>query len=184
MELTNLVQELQKRLPLQRFQHILRVTETAKGLAALHGESVEQAEIAALFHDIAKSMEAKEMQHVLENRQENTNLFEFNKELWHAPVGAIIAQEEFNVEDEDILQAIRYHTTGRADMSKLEMIVYIADMTEPGRDYPGVDELRQTAQGTLDSAMRACIIHSIEHLIRKRVPVYPDSIACYNYFVN
>lgn len=184
MELNNVIQELQKRLPSQRFQHVLRVTETAKSLALLHDVSVEQAEIAALFHDFAKSMEGNEMRRVLESRQEDQELFNFHKELWHAPVGAIIAQEEFGIEDEDILHAIRYHTTGRAGMSDLEMVVYIADMIEPGRDFPGVDVLREVVtQKSLSTAMRFSIIHSVEHLIGKRVPVYPDSIACYNYFV-
>ncbi|WOV85488.1 bis(5'-nucleosyl)-tetraphosphatase (symmetrical) YqeK [Sporosarcina jeotgali] len=183
MEPANLIQELQQRMPQQRFQHVLRVTETAKSLAGMHGESIESAETAALFHDIAKYMDAKEMRELLSAHQENPLLFEFHKELWHAPAGALIAREEFGIQNEDVLNAIRFHTTGRANMTNLEMIIYIADMTEPGRDFPGVDQLRLYAEGPLDKAMRACIIHTVTHLIGKQVPVYPDSIECYNYFV-
>ncbi|MGG0642817.1 bis(5'-nucleosyl)-tetraphosphatase (symmetrical) YqeK [Sporosarcina gallistercoris] len=183
MEPANLIQELQERMPHQRFQHVLRVTETARSLAGMHGESVEEAETAALFHDIAKFMDTEEMQKLLMAHQENPMLFDFHKELWHAPAGAIIAREEFGVQSEDILNAIRFHTTGRANMSNLEMILYIADMTEPARNFPGIDELRHSAEGSLHQAMRACITHSITYLIGKQVPVYPDSIECYNYFV-
>ncbi|WP_039041718.1 bis(5'-nucleosyl)-tetraphosphatase (symmetrical) YqeK [Sporosarcina sp. ZBG7A] len=183
MEPGNLIQELQQRMPHQRFQHVLRVTETAKSLAQMHGESIEAAETAALFHDIAKFMDAEEMRELLLAQDVDPLLFEFHKELWHAPAGAIIAYKEFKVHDEDILNAIRFHTTGRAAMSKLEMIIYIADMIEPGRNYPSVEELRLSAEGPLQQAMRTCIIHSVTHLIGKQVPVYPDSIECYNYFV-
>lgn len=183
MEPANLIQELQQRMPQQRFQHVLRVTETAKSLARMHSESIESAETAALFHDIAKYMDTDEMGELLAAHHENPLLFEFHKELWHAPAGAIIAREDFGVQNEDILNAIRFHTTGRAKMSNLEMILYIADMTEPGRDFPGVDQLRLSAEGPLKEAMRACIIHTVTHLIGKQVPVYPDSIECYNYFV-
>ncbi len=183
MEPVNLIQELQKRMPNNRFQHVLRVTETAKSLARIHGESIEAAETAALFHDIAKFMDEEEMRVLLMEHQENPSLFEFHKELWHAPAGAIIASEEFGIHDRDILNAIRFHTTGRAEMSKLEMILYIADMTEPGREFPGIDELRLLAVEPLENSMRACIIQTVKHLIGKPVPVYPDSIECYNYFV-
>ncbi|REB09961.1 HD domain-containing protein [Sporosarcina sp. BI001-red] len=184
MEPANLIKELQQRMPQQRFQHVLRVTETAKSLARIHGDSIEAAETAALFHDIAKFMDPEEMRKLLIAHEENPLLFEFHKELWHAPAGAIIAREEFGVHSEDILNAIRFHTTGRANMSNLEMILYIADMTEPARNFPGIDELRIRAEGPLDQAMRACITHTVTHLIGKQVPVYPDSIECYNYFVN
>lgn len=183
MEPTKIIEELQNRLSLQRFQHVLRVTETAKSLAKMNGESIESAETAALFHDIAKNMDAEKMKELLTQYNADPLLFEFHKELWHAPAGAIIAREEFGIQDEDILNAIRFHTTGRAHMSKLEMILYIADMTEPGRDFPEVDELRLLAEGPLDQAMRSCITQTLNHLIGKQVPVYPDSIECYNYFV-
>ncbi|WP_432355188.1 bis(5'-nucleosyl)-tetraphosphatase (symmetrical) YqeK [Sporosarcina sp. A2] len=183
MEPAELIQHIQKRMPIQRFQHVLRVTETAKSLARIHGESIEAAETAALFHDIAKFMDAKEMQELLIQHHAEPKLLEFHKELWHGPAGAIIAAAEFGVQDKDILNAIRFHTTGRAHMSKLEMIIYIADMIEPGREFPGVEELRALVAGSLEQAMRACIIQTVTHLIGKQVPVYPDSIECYNYFV-
>ncbi len=183
MDLDNLIGDLQQRLPLRRFEHVLRVTETARALAAMHSVSAEKAETAALFHDIAKSMSADGLRQLLEDHGTAPELFRFNKELWHAPAGAVIAEEEYGITDAEILNAIRFHTTGRAAMSDLEKVVYVADMIEPGRDFPGVEELRSNAVGPLSKAMEACIVHSVEHLISKRVPVHPDSIECYNYYV-
>lgn len=183
MDLENLVGDLQERLPLRRFEHVLRVTETAKALASMHGVPAGKAETAALFHDIAKSMSADGLRNLLTDSGTGPELFGYNKELWHAPAGAVIAETEYGIADEDILNAIRFHTTGRAAMSDLEMVVYVADMIEPGRDFPGVEELRKQAEGPLSGAMKSCIVHSVEHLVSKRVPVHPDSIECYNYYV-
>ncbi|WJY28527.1 MULTISPECIES: bis(5'-nucleosyl)-tetraphosphatase (symmetrical) YqeK [Sporosarcina] len=183
MEPAQLIEELKSRLSIQRFQHVLRVTETAKALAMLNGVPVEKAEAAALFHDIAKNMDAESLQDLLVSHGAGGEVLGYNKELWHAPAGAIIAEEQFGIADSDILNAIRFHTTGRPDMSPLEMVIYVADMTEPARDFPGADGLRLKAEGPVRDAMKECIIHSVEHLISKRVPVHPDSIRCYNYFV-
>ena len=71
-------------------------------------------------------------------------LASFHHELWHGPVGAIIARDEFDITDEDTLNAIRFHTTGRAGMSLLEKLIYVSDMIEPGRDFPGVEHIKRT----------------------------------------
>ena len=110
-------------------------------------------------------------------------LLEYHEELWHAPVGAYLATTEFGVEDEDVLNAIRYHTTGREAMSDLEKVVYIADLIEPNRKFSGVEELRQLKDRGLDVMMEASVKHSIEFLVSKNQPVFPDSLKCYNYFV-
>ena len=99
-------------------------------------------------------------------------LSNFHKELWHAPVGAIIARNEFGIADEDILNAIRYHTTGRTNMSLLEKLLYVSDMIEPGRDFPGVDALRELAEESIDFAMGACIQQSMLFLVSKKVPSF------------
>jgi predicted HD superfamily hydrolase involved in NAD metabolism len=180
MEVEQLKIEIAKRMPKERYEHVLRVTETAKRLADKYQLPVFKAEQAALFHDIAKFMDKTDLNHVLNTANEDTRLFSFHYELWHAPVGAIIARDEFGMSDADILNAIRYHTTGRANMSPLEKLIYISDMIEPGRNFPGVDELRAKAEENLDTAMEACIYQSVQFLVNKKVPVFPDSIDCYN----
>ena len=97
----------------------------------------------------------------------------------HGPVGSYVAKHEFKIEDEDILQAIRYHTTGRAGMSNLEKIIYIADMIEPNRKFSGVEDLREKAKEDLEKAMTVVCTY-ITFLIEKKQPVYPDSFHCYN----
>lgn len=183
MEPGALKKELEKRLPRKRFEHVLRVTETARELADRFGVPADQAEQAALFHDIAKFMEPSEMRRLIEENDEDCRLFSFHPELWHAAAGRIIAEKEFGVTDPDILNAIRYHTTGRAGMSVLEKLIYIADLIEPGRSFPGIEELRKSAELQIDEAMKACIAHSVLYLIERRSAVFPDSIECYNELV-
>lgn len=180
MDLIHLQTELEKRLPVKRYDHVMRVVDTAKQLANIHGLSEKKAELAALFHDIAKAMDKTELLHLLKEAQPDPRLFSFHHELWHAPVGALIASKDFGIDDEDLLNAIRSHTTGRAGMSQLEKLIYVSDMIEPGRVFPGVDQLREAARCDLDTAMTECIVHSIKHLVEKRVAIYPDSIDCYN----
>jgi predicted HD superfamily hydrolase involved in NAD metabolism len=180
METHSLIREIEIRLPKKRFEHVLRVTETAKEMAFRFGVAVDKAEQAALFHDIAKFMEPSEMRKMIEGSKEDKKLLSFHHELWHAATGCIIAEEEYGVNDEDVLNAIRFHTTGRAGMSILEKLVYIADLIEPGRDFPGIDELRFAANQSIGEAMKACIVHTVGYLIDRRVAVFPDSIECYN----
>lgn len=180
MDVEKVKEAVSKRMPDKRFAHVVRVTETAMMLAGKYGVSEEKAEQAALFHDIAKYMDGPSLQERMRKEKVDERLFSFHSELWHAPVGAIIARDEFGITDEDVLNAIRYHTTGRAGMSKLEKVIYVADMIEPGRDFPGVDRLRGQAQESLDAAMKACIQQSVQFLVNKQVPVFPDSIDCYN----
>lgn len=180
MEVHDLESNLLKRLSLQRFEHVLRVRNTAVILAEKHAISAEDAEIAALFHDIAKNEAKQLLEKNLMKKNVDKRYLSFHHELWHAPVGAIIAHEEFGVKNEDILNAIRFHTTGRASMSPLEKLIYVADMIEPGREFPNVEKLRELALGNLDVAMGACIYQSVQFLVSKKAQVFPDSIDCYN----
>lgn len=175
---------LQKRLTEKRYTHVLRVAETAKTMALRFQIDERKAEQAALFHDIAKCMDKVELRNILERENDDPRLLRFHHELWHGPVGAIIARDEFDIKDTDVLHAVRYHTTGRAAMSDLEKLIYVADMIEPGRAFPGVEELRERANENLQAAMSACIHHSVKFLVNKKVPVYPDSIDCYNANIN
>lgn len=180
MEPSALKIELAKRIPSARYEHVLRVATLSEKLAEMYGVSVKAAEQAALFHDIAKFMDKEKLRSILEEAKLDRQLLFFHHELWHGPVGALIANKEFGVADEDVLQAIRYHTTGRAGMSNLEKVLYVADMLEPCRDFPGVEQLREIAYIDLHEAMGACIHQSVQFLLSKKVPVFPDSIDCYN----
>lgn len=93
------------------------------------------------------------MKAIIINESMSVHLLEANTELWHAPVGAFLVEKEVGLTDEDILNAIRYHTSGRPGMSSLEKVIYVADYIEPGRKFPGVEEVRELAEQDLDKAL-------------------------------
>ena len=183
MDQNTMLQKVKDRLPENRYNHVLGVVETATLMAQDFQVPVEKAQTAAILHDAAKFSDRDWMKSIIISEGMDPLLLEYHAELWHAPVGAYLAKQEFGVEDEDVLNAIRYHTTGRAGMSDLEKIVYIADLVEPNRKFSGVDQLRQLKEQGLDVMMEASVKHSIEFLVSKNQPVYPDSLKCYNYFV-
>ncbi|AQU79116.1 MULTISPECIES: bis(5'-nucleosyl)-tetraphosphatase (symmetrical) YqeK [Planococcus] len=183
MDHNHMLQTVKERLPENRFTHVLGVVDTATELAKAFKVSESNAQTAAILHDVAKFSDREWMKSVIVSENMDPLLLEYHAELWHAPVGAHLAKSEFGVTDEDVLNAIRYHTTGREAMSDLEKVVYIADLIEPNRKFSGVEELRQLKNQGLDVMMEAAIKHSIEFLKSKNQPVFPDSLKCYNYFV-
>lgn len=180
MERDDYLAAIKPRMPEKRYIHTIGVMETAISLAEKYGEDVKSAETAAILHDIAKYADVNWMINIVKDNHLDQRLVKWGPEILHGPVGAWIAENEFHIKDEDILNAIRFHTTGRSGMSKLEKIVYIADMIEPNRKFDGVEKLRQKADEDLDKAMRACIRHSIAFLVQSKQQIYPVSIECYN----
>lgn len=180
MERDDYLAKIKPRMPKKRYIHTLGVMETAIELAKLYDEDPKRAETAAIIHDVAKYADIAWMKEMIEREQLDAELLGWNAEIMHGSVGAVVARDEFGVTDEDILNAIRYHTTGRAGMTKLEKIVYVADMIEPNRKFDGVKQLREIAKKDLDEAMRACVCHTLSFLIATRQQIYPLSIVCYN----
>ncbi|MFJ8236879.1 bis(5'-nucleosyl)-tetraphosphatase (symmetrical) YqeK [Ureibacillus sp. NPDC094379] len=174
---------IKPRMPEKRYIHTIGVMETAIYLAQKYGENKNSAETAAILHDIAKYADEDWMRQIVKEHNLDPRLCDWGSEILHGPVGAWIAETEFNVQDQDILNSIRFHTTGRAGMSKLEKIIYIADMIEPNRKFDGVEKLRKKAEVDLNKAMRACIRHSIAFLVHSKQPIFPVSIECYNDFI-
>ncbi|ANU23540.1 bis(5'-nucleosyl)-tetraphosphatase (symmetrical) YqeK [Planococcus donghaensis] len=183
MDHNQMLQTVKERLPEKRYTHVLGVVDTAIDLAREFNVSESKAKTAAILHDVAKFSDRDWMKSIIVSENMDPLLLEYHAELWHAPVGAYLAKTEFGVEDEDVLNAIRYHTTGRESMSDLEKVVYIADLIEPNRKFTGVEELRQLKEQGLDVMMEASVKHSIEFLESKNQPVFPDSLKCLNSFV-
>jgi len=143
--------ELQKALSRERYRHTLGVEQTAVKLAERYGEDSEKARVAALLHDCARCLDSAEMRRLVGERAGEPTL----RALMHAPAGAALARKKYGIEDEQILSAIRWHTTGHEGMTTLEKIVYLADFIEPNRpNYPGLQELRAEAFRDLDRAVR------------------------------
>lgn len=103
--------------------------------------------------------------------------------LWHARAGAVFLEQVLQVKDADILDAVRYHTTARAGMSRLERVLYLADFTSADRDYPDVDEMRRLVDVGMDEAMEYALVYSIRDLTERRQAVHPDTLAAYNELV-
>lgn len=172
-----------KKIAGPRYEHTLRVVETAEKLASKYGADMEKVVLAATFHDYAKLFPINELKEIISNAQIDPQLLDFHPELWHGPAGAVLVREEAGIKDEDILNAIRYHTTGRKGMSLLEKIIYIADYIEPGRKFKGLDEVRMLAETDLNEALKKSLGNTIKFLIDKSVPVFPDTIEAYNEMV-
>ncbi|EOT29047.1 bis(5'-nucleosyl)-tetraphosphatase (symmetrical) YqeK [Enterococcus saccharolyticus] len=178
-----LMQRVQMQMSEKRFRHVLGVEETAIALAGKYGASLEKASIAALTHDYAKERSDDEFQLVIRRDQFDLDLLHWGNEIWHGLVGANFVQRELEIDDEEILQAIRVHTTGAAEMSLLDKIIYVADYIEPGRKFPGVEKAREIALINLDDAVAYETKHTLAHLVEKEVPIYPKTIETYNKWV-
>lgn len=185
MDREALMQAVQMRMSERRFKHVLDVEETAIALAEQFGESPEKASIAALTHDYAKERSDEEFQLAIERgKYENkTELLKYGNAIWHGLVGAEFVARELNISDEEILNAIRLHTTGAAEMTLLDKIIYVADYIEPGRSFPGVEDARVIALRDLDQAVAFETKHTLAHLIEAENPVYPKTIETYNRWV-
>ncbi|WP_373892870.1 bis(5'-nucleosyl)-tetraphosphatase (symmetrical) YqeK [Virgibacillus natechei] len=180
MKIDEAVSLVKPHLTKERFDHTLRVAETAVILADLYHEPKKEVELAAIFHDHAKQRPLDELKRWIERTHLPKDLLHYHHELWHGPVGAILVEREFGIKNSGIQHAIYYHTTGRAYMSKIEMIIYLADYIEPGRSFPGIDEVREMAKEDLKRACWMATRNSIYYLMQKNATIYPDTFHAYN----
>ncbi|NLS40429.1 HD domain-containing protein [Bacillus subtilis] len=175
---------VKQQLTEHRYIHTIGVMNTAIELAKRFGADSKKAETAAIFHDYAKFRPKEEMKQIIGREKMPAHLLDHNPELWHAPVGAYLVQREAGVQDEDILDAIRYHTSGRPGMTLLEKVIYVADYIEPNRAFPGVDEVRKLAETDLNQALIQSIKNTMVFLMKKNQPVFPDTFLTYNWLVS
>lgn len=176
--------KLKKALKPKRYQHSLGVAKTARILAQKYGANVEKAYIAGLLHDCAKLPEIKDQLKLAKKYgMEFDDVTMACPAVIHAPLGARHAKEEYGINDKEILDAIEYHTVGRADMTLMDKIIYVADMIEPTRDFDGVEKLRKTAEKSLDKTLKACLKQSIVHNVKKGSVVHPNTLDAWNYIM-
>jgi predicted HD superfamily hydrolase involved in NAD metabolism len=180
MEREDALKLVKQQLTDHRYQHTLGVMETAVALAKQYGGDEQKAELAAIFHDYAKFRPKEEMKEIIISQGFSEDLLHFNSELWHAPVGTYLVEKEAGINDPEVLDAIRYHTSGRPGMTLLEKIIYLADYIEPGRHFPGVEEVREEAKSNLDQALIMAIKNTMIFLMKKNQTVYPDTFYTYN----
>ena len=163
---------LKDKLTKERYQHTIGVANTAAALAMRYNpdtdnsEFMQKAYLAGMLHDCAKCMEHdKKIKICKENNLPISEFEEKHPYLLHGKVGAYIANKKFDIEDQDILNAITWHTTGRPGMSLLEKIVYIADFIEPNRKpFPELDEIRKIAFIDINECMKSILFHTLTYL--------------------
>ncbi|WP_353626547.1 bis(5'-nucleosyl)-tetraphosphatase (symmetrical) YqeK [Bacillus sp. JCM 19041] len=166
-----------------RYMHTLGVRETAIALAKKYQANVQKAELAAIFHDICKYHDNKEMEKTVTTILNESDWAQYGKELLHAPCGAFFIQQNLGIEDEEILQAVKSHTTGRANMSLLEKVIFVADYIEPNRKFPGVETARDLASRNLDEACQFSLKQTMLYLLSKELPIHPETMSAYNFYI-
>lgn len=184
-EMEKLRRAMEKELSTGRYTHTLGVAYTAASLAMAHGEDMEKAMTAGLLHDCAKSMHGSELVAICEKAHLNVTAVERSNPtaLLHAKAGAYLAERKYGVEDGDILNAIRYHTTGRPDMSRLEKILYIADYIEPGRKHLAeLEMIRRIAFQDLDWTMEKILANTLAYLRTADGQVDDMTARTYQYY--
>ena len=171
---------IEARLPARLLSHSRRVAVTAAQLAGLWGADSEAARLAGLLHDYCRHLSPEET--LAQAGAAGLAIGPLERarprQLLHAPLAA--AQLAEVGLSEACLRAIATHTVGGAGMDPLQKCVYLADAIEPGRDYPGVEELRSLAANSLDEALRVLVRLTIVDLVERRRPVHPATIALYN----
>ncbi|MEG1998369.1 MAG: bis(5'-nucleosyl)-tetraphosphatase (symmetrical) YqeK [Clostridiales bacterium] len=174
---------LKNHLKETRYQHCLATAYCAEQLAIRWGVSPADAYLAGLCHDVAKGLSREESLAFLSDHKITLDESAMaNPALWHAPIGAVLAQELFGVENPEILSAIRHHTIGAAAMTTLEKIIFLADLVEPGRDFAGVFDLRQLVQQDLDEAMAKALSLNLQFITQKggvSHPLAQEALAYY-----
>lgn len=178
-----LLNDLKTKVSSKRFEHILGVEQTALELAKKYQIDSQKASIASLLHDYAKEMDQGVML-PLAVKFWNHPLFETaDSTILHGFAAATIAKEQFDVKDEDILEAVAYHTMGAKEMNPIAKVLYVADYIEPGRSFPGVDKARRIAYEDLDEAVLYKMKQTLTYLISKEYTIFPDTIEVYNEWV-
>ncbi|MBB6020462.1 putative HD superfamily hydrolase involved in NAD metabolism [Paenibacillus sp. JGP012] len=175
-----LIQAVSSQMPAKRWKHTQGVMESAVILAEKYGADPVKADVAAILHDVAKYWPVAEMEAVIRDNGLNIELLSHDKQLWHSEVGAFVAERDYGVSDSEIINAIRWHTSGRVGMSLLDKVVCLADYIEPGRDFPGVEHIREQAQRSLEEGLIAGFDSTISLLLSQRRVIYPLTVLSRN----
>ena len=182
-----MIEKLKNSQKERRFKHTLGVAAEAERLADKFGVDKDKARIAGLLHDCAKNLDEKSGEEFsaicLQYGVTLDELAKKERALIHAFLGAAVAYKDYGIADNEILDAIYYHTTARANMTPLEKLIYIADMTEPGRELEQSKEIRRLVETDVDEALIYAIGCSVKHVIKKGTLIHPDSIHALNYLI-
>lgn len=165
----------------KRYTHSVNVSAEAVRLARKYGADEEKAAIAGILHDITKEVDfEKQLQIISSGDIILSDVEKRTNKLWHAISGSVYIQKELGITDCDIINAVRYHTTGRAGMSLLEKVIFIADFTSAERDYPDVNVIREKSEISLEEGMIYGIQFTLSRLLIREGLLSEDAIEAYN----
>ncbi len=184
MTIAEYKEHLKSRLSERRYFHSLCVAEEAVRLADRYGADKEKAYLAGLLHDVLKDTKTQEQLKLAKEFGIMLTDLELNApKLYHSIIGSAYAERVLGIDDEEIISAIRYHTTARADMTPLETVLYLADYTSRDRDYNGVEDMRRAVEISEREALRIALQFTVEDLKQKGASVHPDTLAAYEFYI-
>ena len=181
MDINYLKSLIKPRMGEYRYIHSVNVSKKAVELAQKYGCDIEKAMIAGMLHDITKETPAKEQLKIIaEGGIILDDVEKSSSKLWHPISGSVYIRDTVGITDSDIINAVRFHTTGRAGMSLLEKIIFVADFTGDERSYNGVDIMREKSLRSLEEAMLYGLQFTINDLSKRMMTIHPNALACYN----
>lgn len=185
MDIKQIEKILKGMLPERRLKHSLNVSKCAVKLSEIYKCDKEKAEIAGLVHDCAKYFTGEQIEDSIKRFNVELDPLEVNNiALSHSVIGSYVAVDIFSIKDEEIINAIKYHTTGKENMSLLEKIIYMADLIEEDRNFPRVEELRElTYSGKLEEALLLSFNNTIKFVIDNNQLIHPRTIKARNYIL-
>lgn len=177
-----LYNEVKEMLSKKRFTHSERVVNRAIEYATIYNVDIETVKLVAIAHDIAKELSEEEnKKYISKYNIELDEIEKLNNSLLHAKIGAFICKEKYNF-TEDMANSVRYHTTGRENMSLLEKIIYLADTTEEGREEYLKKECVDIIKQDIDKGMMKVSKWVVNKLLKMDKVIHLDTIKCYNYY--
>ncbi len=182
---TSLIEKIRYRLKQNvsshRYEHSLGVANIAIYLANKHNVDEESAHIAALLHDYAKEFSKEQVEgYISKNNLIIDEIMSNTYQLLHGKIAAHIAKKQFDINNDDILNAIEYHTTGRKKMSKLEKIIYIADFMESATDHIDIEKLKKDAKQNLNKAVLLALDNTIKYVVSTGKLLHTDTVEARN----
>lgn len=175
-----LIEQVSSQMPARRWQHTLGVMVSAIELAERYDADPVRAELAAILHDVAKYWPVQRQAAVIAENGMNAELLNYDAPMWHSEVGAYVAEHEYGINDREVIDAIRYHTSGREGMTLLDKVVCLADYIEPGRDFPGVELIREKARLSLEEGLIAGFDSTLRVLIERGQTIFPTTVLARN----
>lgn len=171
--------DLEQNLSDGRLRHILSVKETALSLGQTHRADLETLKVSALIHDLAREMNIDTQASILRDEGMLDHFSLMNPVLMHAKVAAVLGIKKYGF-PEKCVEPAKWHTTGRAEMSREDIILYIADQIEPGRPWSSKSQIEQAHTNLFDS-LKKCMLLKLEFTLKRGKMIHPDSIHCWNW---